>query len=73
VTVVADRAMACDAWATALFVLGPDAARTLAHKRHDLAAVLIEPTSDGTVIWVEDALRDRFQLVEGIDATVRYF
>jgi thiamine biosynthesis lipoprotein len=73
VTVVADRAMACDAWATALFVLGPDAARNAARERDDLSVVLIEPTETGDIIWVEEALRDHFRLAEGLVATVRFF
>jgi thiamine biosynthesis lipoprotein len=73
VTVVSDAAMSCDAWATALFVLGPDRARELARERDDMAVVLIEPGQSGEVIWVEDVLRDRFRLADGVEATVRYF
>jgi len=71
VTVVARDAMACDAWATALFVLGPEHARALAHARDDLAVVLIEPHADGTAtVWVEDALMPRFQLVDEAKPTL---
>ncbi len=60
VTVVSELAMAADAWATALFVLGPDAARDFVGNREDLAAVLIEPRDDGTtIIWVERSLQPR--------------
>lgn len=76
VTVVSDRAMTCDAWATALFVLGLEEARRIARERDDLAVVLIEPVADGPdVIWVEEALRPLVALAEGAEASyvVRYF
>jgi thiamine biosynthesis lipoprotein len=76
VTVVSRRAMAADAWATALFVLGPDQARRVARERDDLAAVIIEPVRDGEVIiWVEEALRARFNLADKLEIkpTVRFF
>ena len=75
-TVVADRAMVADAWATALFVLGPDEARRVAGGRDDLTVVLIEPLDNGNVIvWVEEALRPRFELLDELIGTytVRYF
>lgn len=71
VTVVARDAMACDAWATALFVLGPERARELAHARDDLSVVLIEPRADGTAtVWVENTLMPRFQLVDDVKSTL---
>jgi len=76
VTVVAAKAMSADAWATALFVLGPEDARRLAKARDDLSVVLIEPREDGPdVIWVEAALRPQLQIVEELqnDFTVRDF
>jgi thiamine biosynthesis lipoprotein len=80
VTVVTDRAIAADAWSTALFVLGAKAARHIAQNRDDLSVVLIEPREDGledtsAIIWVEEALRARFELREDLEATftVRYF
>lgn len=63
VTVVATRAMSADAWGTALFVLGPEAAMTTAGKRDDIAAVLVEPGADGRdIVWVEEPLREIFKL-----------
>jgi len=63
VTVVAKEAMLADAWATALFVLGPETARELCHKRDDLTAILIEPQKDAKhIIWVEEQLVPRFEL-----------
>lgn len=73
VTVVADHAVDCDAWATAFFVMGADSARALARARDDLSVVLITDAESGGVIWVEEALRDRFRLAGGVAATVRYF
>jgi thiamine biosynthesis lipoprotein len=71
VTVVARDAMACDAWATALFVLGPELARELAQARDDLSVVLIEPHADGTAtVWVEESLMPRFQLVDEAKPTL---
>jgi thiamine biosynthesis lipoprotein len=62
VTVVPDRAMAADAWSTALFVLGSEVARRVARERDDLAVVLIEPQdTGGLVVWVEAAIADRFE------------
>jgi len=76
VTVVSSNAMACDAWATAFFVLGPQRARSLAQERDDLSVILIEDTPDGPdTIWVEETLRDRFELLPALKGrrTVRYF
>ena len=76
VTIVASRAMAADAWATALFVLGPEEARRVAHERDDLAVVLIEPRENGAVtVWVEEQLRPHLELAgEAREThTVRYF
>jgi len=65
VTVVTGRAMAADAWATALFVLGPEQARRVAAEREDLAVVLIEPASGARlVVWVEAPLAARFRVEE---------
>jgi thiamine biosynthesis lipoprotein len=76
VTVVSERATFADAWATALFVLGPEAARRLARERADLSVVLIAPGADGkSVVWVEEALRGRFALLDAARkfATTRFF
>ena len=76
VTVVAERAMTADAWATALFVLGPEMARRVAGERDDMAVVLIEPQGDGNfTIWIEEPLRSRFQLRGdlSISPVIRHF
>jgi thiamine biosynthesis lipoprotein len=76
VTVVTSEAIVADAWATALFVLGPAEARRVASERDDLAVVLIEPGDDGTrTLWVEEPLRARFVVEERVAAlySVRYF
>jgi thiamine biosynthesis lipoprotein len=76
VTVVADRAMTADAWATALFVAGPKQARQIAGDHDELTVVLLEPGADGTTtVWVEEALRKRFELEDSAKQhhTVRYF
>jgi thiamine biosynthesis lipoprotein len=76
VTVVCNRAVVADAWATALFVLGPEEARRIAADRDDLSVVLIEPGANGTaIVWVEEHLRRRFDLVTEMKSThtVRYF
>jgi thiamine biosynthesis lipoprotein len=76
VTIVAANAMTADAWATALFVLGPEAARAIARAQGDWAAVLVEPRADGsTLIWVEEALRGRFDRAAELPISfeVRFF
>jgi thiamine biosynthesis lipoprotein len=76
VTVLCKRATIADAWATALFVMGPEAARRLAAERDDLSVILIEPGAGGTAtVWVENQLRPRFDLLEQMKPThtVRYF
>jgi thiamine biosynthesis lipoprotein len=76
VTIVAANAMTADAWATALFVLGPEAARATARAQGDWAAVLVEPRADGsTLIWVEEALRGRFDRAAELPISfeVRFF
>jgi len=76
VTIVARRAMVADAWATALFVLGPEAARRVASERDDFSAVLVEPRDEGgDVIWVEKDLRTRFEPADELAGklTIRYF
>ena len=61
VTVLAGSAMLADAWATALFVLGPEAARELAARRDDLSCILIERgESTGLTVWIEQSLRSVF-------------
>lgn len=63
VTVIADRAVDADAWATALCVLGPEAARRLARAREDLAVILVERAESGPhTLWVEAPLADAFRL-----------
>jgi thiamine biosynthesis lipoprotein len=63
VTVLAPTAMLADAWGTALFVLGPGAARRKALERGDIAAVLVVPGQAGVdTVWVEESLRERFVL-----------
>jgi len=76
VTVVSANAMTADAWATALFVLGPEHARRIASERDDLSVVLVEPRDDGPdIIWVESTLFDHVESVDGVDAiaTLRTF
>jgi FAD:protein FMN transferase len=65
VTVVMDSATLADAWATALTVLGPAAARRLAAARPDMDVILVErrPEAEGPdLIWVEESLATRFSL-----------
>lgn len=70
VTIVAGDATTADAWATALFVEGPERARETARARSEFFAVLVEPQADGTtVIWVEEGLGDRFHREETLPAT----
>ena len=58
---VAERAIDVDAWATALFVMGPETAREVAAARDDLSVILLEPDTDGRLIlWIEKDLRDRY-------------
>jgi len=76
VTVVAERAMTADAWATALFVLGAEEARRIAKRRDDLSVVLIEPGADGAyTFWVEEDLRPHFELIDELKNSlpVRFF
>lgn len=64
VTVIAETAMLADAWGTALFVLGGEAARQKAIERDDLAAILVTPGHGAAdTVWVESSLVDRFNLL----------
>ncbi len=63
VTVLAASAMAADAWATALIVMGPQAARRLAKARDDLTVMLLEVSDEGAgVLWVESEARGRCRI-----------
>ena len=63
VTVIAPSAMIADGWSTSLFVHGPVDARRKARERVDVAALLIQPGTDGVdTVWVESGLRSRFAL-----------
>jgi len=74
VTVVTTRAVDADGWATALLVMGPEAARELAARRDDLAVVLLERDPAGRlIVWVEEILCDRFTPVTGLDLDLRFF
>lgn len=64
VTVIAPTATEADAWGTALFVLGPAEARRLAREREDLEVLLIQPGREKDTLWVEEQLRDSFELEE---------
>ena len=56
--------MLADAWGTALFVLGADAAKQKARERDDLSAILVTPGKDGIdTVWVENPVVDRFHLL----------
>lgn len=71
VTVVADAATDADAWGTALFALGPDAAMASALEHDDIAAILVVPGDDGVdVVYVEDVLAEDFEIVP--EATPRF-
>ena len=68
VTVLAPSATDADAWATALFVMGPAMAREMAKMRPDLAVILVEDGHGAKdVVWVEDEVGERFELVDGVD------
>lgn len=75
VTVIAPTATEADAWGTALFVLGPPEARRLAKEREDLEVLLIQPGRKKDVLWVEEQLRDAFELEEAAKQflSVTYF
>jgi thiamine biosynthesis lipoprotein len=69
VTVVMDSATLADAWATALTVLGPAAARRLARERTDMEVLLVERRPAGAgpdVIWVEEPLAAAFTPAPGL-------
>lgn len=76
VTVVSSHAMTCDAWATALFVMGPEMARELASQRPDLGVVIVVPGDNNLyTLWVEEQLRDRFSVPDALAArlSIRFF
>jgi FAD:protein FMN transferase len=76
VTVVSRQGMLCDAWATALFVLGPEKAREVAHAHPELDVVLVEPQPGGPpIIWIEEALRGKVDVDASLHAaeTIRTF
>jgi thiamine biosynthesis lipoprotein len=62
VTVMARDAMTADAWGTALFVLGPAAARRATLEREDLDAVLVVPGEAVDTVFVERSLQGQFTL-----------
>jgi thiamine biosynthesis lipoprotein len=62
VTVVTPDAITADAWATALFVLGPKDARRKALERGNVSAVLVVPGAQVDTVFVERSLQDRFVL-----------
>lgn len=68
VTVLATSATDADAWATALFVMGPEKARETAKLRADLGVILVEDGQGGKdVVWVEDEVGEAFELVSGVE------
>jgi thiamine biosynthesis lipoprotein len=76
VTVLAGSAMLADAWSTALFVLGPDAARELAAGRDDLSCILIERGESAELtVWIEESLRSVYTPHPdlGDNITLRWF
>jgi thiamine biosynthesis lipoprotein len=75
VTLVATSAFDTDAWDTPLFVLGPARARAIAKANDDIAAILVAPGAGVDTVWVEESLRDRFELVPEAQSrfVVRWF
>jgi len=76
VTVVAKRAVTCDAWDTGLFVLGSAKSRQLAKARDDIAIIVIEPAAGGRLlIWIEESLRKNVEIdaATSASADIRYF
>jgi len=71
VTVMAPDAMTADAWGTALFVLGPAAARAAALAREDLDAVLVAPGPAVDTVYVERSLQGQFALEAGARSRFR--
>ena len=72
VTVVMDSAMDADAWATALCVMGPAAAKKLAAARDDMDVILVERREDGPdLIWVEGSLAGSYSMSSGDGAGYR--
>ncbi|MCB1161324.1 FAD:protein FMN transferase [bacterium] len=72
VTVVMDSAMDADAWATALCVMGPAAAKKLAAARDDMDVILVERREDGPdLIWVEASLAGSYSMSSGDGAGYR--
>lgn len=57
VTVVGSEGAQCDAYATALYVMGVDEARAFC-RAHDVQALLVD---DAHTVWVSAALADSFQ------------
>ncbi len=63
VTLIGPTGLACDSWDTPMFVMGPAAARKVAHDHPELDAVLVVPGTAGVdTAYVEESLRDRFTL-----------
>ena len=75
VTVVAASAFDTDAWDTPLFVMGPARARALAKANDSFGAILVSPGAGVDTVWVEEALRDRFELIPEAQSrfVVRWF
>ncbi len=65
VTVLAASAMTADAWATALIVMGPQAARQVAATRDDLTVMLLEMTEEGQgILWVESEVLGQCRIAD---------
>lgn len=71
VTIVGGRAAAADAIATAVMVLGREAGAAFLAGLDDVAAVLVESTPEGFVVWVSESLGARLTLDPPWDADRR--
>ena len=70
VTVVAESAVLADAYATAVFVLGPAEGMTLIEHRDDLEGLIVFEKENVLGTLVSSGLRDRVQFTEKIESRV---
>ncbi len=70
VTIVAESAVLADAYATAVFVLGPDDGMALIERRDDLEGLIVFEKENVLDYLVSTGLQDRVQFTEKVESLV---
>lgn len=64
VTIIAPTCLVADAWATALFVMGWEKAKTVIEEKGELEGILIREVNGKLDIWVSSGLKGKVELLE---------